>query len=378
MNKEAIRITMLAILGSISIMPLLILPTVVGALVDLASFTESEAGWTAAVGGLGGAIGAIVIALRIRHLNPRKLAIIGLIAMIFFDALSMLVGEVPTSVFITFRALSGLGGAAVYAAVMTSYASMPNSERGYGIFMVLQFGLSAAGLYALPMIIPNIGVSGLYIGMAVIALVGFTMVSSVMTRSAEANEPAIDISQLIKPAAILAMIGIGLFEAANNMHFTYAERIGVNFAIDHETIGEMLGFATLLGMAAAFAVVWLGDRFGELKPILAALLTVCVGLLILNQGSSESVYLITMCMLSVAWAFGMPYFQAFEAKLDPDGSVVVAGGFFTSGGAALGPAVAATMVVPGDYSAVLLAAVGFYVVTAFLMIAAARLVSIKV
>ena len=69
----------------------------------------------------------------------------------------------------------------------------------------------------------------------------------------------------------------------------------------------------------------------------------------------------------------MPYFQAFEAKLDPDGSVVVAGGFFTSAGAALGPAIAATVVTPGDYSAVLLIAIGIYIVVAGLMIAAARL-----
>lgn len=373
MSNNGLGIFRLAVLGSISIMPLLILPTVVGALVDLASFTESEAGWVAAVGGMGGAIGAILIALRIRHLNPRKLAIAGLAAMVLFDAGSMMVGSIPTSIFIALRMLSGFSGAAVYAAVMTSYAAMPNSERGYGVFMMLQFGLSAVGLYGLPIILPDIGVSGIYAGMALLALLAFTLVSAVMTRSAEAGEPAFDISRLVKPAAILAMVGIGLFEAANNMHFTYAERIGVNFSIGHETVGEILGIATILGMAAAFAVVWLGDRYGELKPMLVALLTVCVGLAILNYGSGTSIYFVTMCMLSVAWAFGMPYFQAFEAKLDPDGSVVVAGGFFTSAGGAFGPAFAAMLVAPGDYSGVLLAAIGIYVVTGLLMIAAARL-----
>jgi MFS family permease len=121
------------------------------------------------------------------------------------------------------------------------------------------------------------------------------------------------------------------------------------------------------------AVVWLGDRFGELRPIIASLILACVGLALLNYGSGTHLYLITMCMLSIAWAFGMPYFQAFEAKLDPDGSVVVAGGFFTSSGGALGPAIAATLVVPGDYSAVLLFAIGIYVVVAVLMIAAAKM-----
>ena len=74
----------------------------------------------------------------------------------------------------------------------------------------------------------------------------------------------------------------------------------------------------------------------------------------------------------MAWAFGLPYFQAFEARLDPGGSVVVAGGFFTSVGAAIGPALAATLVRPGDYSWVILASIGIYLAVAVLMYAAAR------
>ena len=249
---------------------------------------------------------------------------------------------------------------------------MPNSERGYGVFMVLQFGLSALGLYVLPMIIFDIGMGGLYLGMALIALAGLSLTPAVIKRVTAANEPAIDISQLIKPAAILAMVGIGLFEAANNMHFTYAERIGINLSVGHERVGQVLGFATLLGMGAALAVVWLGDRYGELKPIWVSLIVVSLGLVMLDQAAGEGAYWVTMCMLSVAWAFGMPYFQAFEARLDPEGSVVVAGGFFTSVGGGLGPAIAAMVVAPGNYSTVLWVAIGFYAVTAVLMSAAAR------
>ena len=91
MQGDAIRITRLAVLGSISISPLLILPTMVGALVDYADFTESQAGWVAAVGSAGNALAAIMIGLRIRHLDPRKLAVAGMIALGTFDALSMLV-----------------------------------------------------------------------------------------------------------------------------------------------------------------------------------------------------------------------------------------------------------------------------------------------
>ena len=375
MKNDMIRMVRLSVLGSVAILPLLVLPTMVGALVDYAGFSESEAGWVAAVGGMGGALAAIVIALRIRHLDPRWLAVIGLSALAVFDGVSMFVTNLPVPVFLGFRALSGVGGAAAYAAVMATIASMPNSERGYGVFMMLQFGLSALGLYALPLVLPSIGVTGMYAGAAALAIVALSQVPAVAGRTATVSEPAIEFHMLIKPAALLAMLAIGLFEASNNMHFTFAERLGVSLALDDYRIGQILSIATVLGIPAAFAVVWLGDRLGQVRPILVSLAISVFALAWLLDTSDTAAYIIAMCALSVAWAFGMPYFQAFEARLDPGGSVVVAGGFFTSVGGAAGPALAAIYVAPDDYSDVLLVPIIIYIAVACLMILASRLAS---
>lgn len=372
MHAETMRLVRLAVLGSISILPLLILPSMVGALVDGAGLSESQAGWVAAVGSFGGALAAIAIALRIRHLDPRRLAVIGLVGLAVFDGASALVHSLPVGVFLALRALSGVCGAAAYAAVMSTYASLPNSERGYGMFTVFQFGLSGLGLYVLPLALPSIGVAGLYLGLSLAALLGLTQTAPVIRREVAVEEPALELHLLVRPAAVLAMVGIGLFETANNMHFTYAERIGVNFGLPDLEIGTILAVASFLGIPAAFAVVWLGDRFGELRPILVALTVAVIGLLLLLNGTGDAVYGISMCLLGMAWAFGLPYFQAFEARLDPGGSVVVAGGFFTSVGAALGPALAATLVRPGDYSWVIVTSIGIYLAVAVLMHAAAR------
>ncbi len=375
MASEQIRIIRLSLLGSVSILPLLVLPTMVGALVDYADFTESEAGWVAALGGMGGALAAIVIALRIRHLDPRKLAVVGLIALALFDATSMLVGQLPVWMFLTLRALSGVGGAAAYAAVMATIAAMPNAERGYGIFMVFQFALSAIGLYVLPQVLPNINVTGMYLVLAVAAVLALSQTGSVIRRTARVEESSIEIHMLLKPAAVLAMLGIGLFEVANNMHFTYAERIGVSFALPDYRVGEILAIATIIGIPAAFGVVWLGNRYGQLRPITAALFLAISALTLLIFWSGTAVYVVAMCALSVAWAFGLPYFQAFEARLDPGGSVVVAGGFFTAMGGAAGPALAASLVAPNYYADVLLGAIVIYLVAAGLMVVASRLVA---
>ena len=76
---ETLQTIRASILGSVALLPLLVLPTMVGALVDHAGFTEAEAGWVASVGFAGSALGAIIAGLRIRHFDPRLLAVIGLL-----------------------------------------------------------------------------------------------------------------------------------------------------------------------------------------------------------------------------------------------------------------------------------------------------------
>ena len=360
MQTETMRIVRASIIGSVSILPILILPIMVGALVDHAGFTEAAAGWVAAVGFAGSALGALAVGLRIQHLDPRKLAVLGLIILTVFDAASTLVSQLPVWLFVTLRFMSGVGGAITYAAVMTTIAATNNPARGYGIFMVFQFGLGAVLLYGLPLVLPDIGVAGMYLSMAAAAAFSLLLKGSVMHREAAVEDAAIEMHMLIKPAAILAMVGIGLYETANFMQYTYADRIGVGFGLTEYQIGEILGFSMLIGIPAALTVVWISDRFGQLAPLTAALILSIAALTALLFPSGAVTYVAAMCAFGFAWAFGLAYFYAIEARIDPGGSVVVVGGFFSACGNTAGPAIAATLVSPRGYDDVLVAAIGIF------------------
>ena len=373
MQAETLRIIRASVLGSVAILPILILPSLVGALVDYSAFTEAEAGWVVAVGFAGSALGAITAGLRIQHLDPRNLAVLGLLTLAIFDAASMLVNQLPTWLFLTLRFISGIGGAVAYAAVMASIAATSNPERGYGIFMVFQFGISAIGLYGLPQVLADIGTVGTFLMMASAAASSLLLKNSVIHRPAVVEDAAIEIHMLIKPAAILAMLGIGFYETANFMHYTYADRIGVSLALPDYRIGEILGTASLLGIPAALIVVWIGDRFGQLRPLLFAVSLSIAAIASLLFPTGTSTYVASMAALGFAWSFGLPFFYAVEARLDPGGSVVVVGGFFTALGSVAGPALAATLVTPGGYGNVLVTAMGLYVLVMGLMVFATRL-----
>ena len=368
--EQAARTSLLALLGSIALFPLLVLPVIVGGFVDHIGLTESEAGWATAIGALGAALAAIPVSLMIHHLDLRRLALSGLITMALADGLSMTAASIPAWSFFLLRFLSGVGAACVYASVMSAFASWKEPDRAYGLFMAVQFALSAAGLYGLPLILPVIGIAGLYASITAIdlgAIVLTTRLPGSRERKGAGAQAPLEWRVILRRTSLVCLLGIGLFEAANMSHFAYAERIGVSFSLDAGRIGVILGVATVVGIPGAFAVVWLGDRFGHFKPIAIAVACQVTALFLLLEGTGQSTYVIAMCLLSIAWAFAMPYFQAIEAKLDPGGSVVVAGGFATGMGAAVGPAVAAMLVMPGRYAGVYVAAMTTYLVVVGLM-----------
>ena len=364
------RIFALSILGSVAIVPLLVLPVMVGSFVDYLGMTESIAGWAASASFLGGALAAFVLSLRIHQLDLRRLAWAGLLVMLVCDAACIAAASLPTWTFFALRFFSGVGAAGAYASVIAAFARTREPDRAYGLFMAIQFAGSAVGLYGLPFLLPHTGIGGLYITFVITELVALSFVGSLPDRNerqAQAVPDMIEWRILLRRTSLVCLLGICFYEAANMSHFTYAERIGLSTGLGNEQVGAVLGIATILGIPAALMVVWLGERWGHFVPVLIGASCQFLALLLLVLIPSPAVYILAMCMLASAWAFSLPYFQAIEAELDPGGSVVVAGGFATSLGGFIGPATAAILVLPGAYNNMLMAAGGTYVLVIGLM-----------
>jgi len=369
-NDSLTRTSLLALLGSITLMPLLVLPVMVGSYVDFLGLTESEAGYLASAGFLGSAIAAIYISLRIHHLDLRKLAYTGLTLMILADGVSITAAHLPFWVLVAMRFVSGVGGAATYASVMSAYAGWREPDRAYGLFMSFQFLFSAIGLYGLPWMLTDSGISGMFALFAMLDVVALGLVSrlpAVHERSGTGFAAKLEWRVIIGGTSLMCLFGIGLFEAANMANFAYSERMGMSFGLSSQETGTVLGLVTVLGIPAAFGVFLLGSRFGRFLPILVAVLAQGIASVLLLTGEGQPAYVIAMVIMALGWAFALPYFQAIEAKIDPAGSVVVAGGFATAAGDFAGPAMAASLVSPGDYRNMLFAAIAAYLLVVILI-----------
>ncbi len=368
MNRISLQTLALSMIGALALMPLLILPSLVGAVIDYAGLSESQAGYMVAAGTAGGALAAITVALRVHRVNLRRMTMICLVLLVVFDLLAALINVIPFEALLLLRLISGILAACAYAAVMATFARSEHPELGFAWFVVLQFAISGLALYTLPMVLPSIGAKGLFVGLAVAAVLVLPLIGNIASGEHAVETDTVELDSLLKPAALMVLAAFGLSEAANLMHYTYSERIGLSTGLTSEQVGMVMGVVSLLGLPAGMAVVFLGDRLGLRWPIAISLCVSITGLAILLVPNTGHLgYWIAMTLLSMAWAFGIPYFQAAEAKLDPGGSVVVAGGFVTNTGSALGPAFAAWLVGRGGYSSVVFSSIVLYLLVGVLV-----------
>ena len=368
------RFVVFSVIGSITLMPLLVLPAMVGILVDTGSMSDSSAGWGAALGSFAAAIVGFALSLKIHGADLRKAARISLSLGILADlASAFAVGD--NAGFFAARIFSGFGLGAAYVAALSAFSREDDYDRGFGIFVTLQFIVSGVGLYLIPVYSDVLQAKGLFLMFAflntiALCLTGFLPSDKDTTQTTSTSLSEIRI--LLTRAAMLAVLGYMVFEAANNAQFAYVERFGVDLSLSHNEIGVSLLIASLVGIPGAFSIVLMGQRFGTVGPLALGIGLSCLGLFVLINSSTYSGYFFGSCLLGFAWAFSLPFIQTLLASIDRQGSVIAAGSSLATFGSALGPAAAAEVVRGGNYVGVFVLSICFFVAAIVIFSLAAR------
>ena len=366
-------------IGTVALMPLLVLPAMIGVLVDNAAMSDASAGASASLHFLAGATVGLVTALRIHHLNLRRVTALALLAAIVCDVTSGITAG-DNQLFFAARAAAGMGLGVAYVAAASAFARYDDFERGYGLFITMQFIVSGLGLYIVPVYADELGTTGLFFGFVILELLALLMsVALPGLQSAPSQGVANDVEgqvselgNLLTATAIFAVLGFAIFEAANNAQFTYIERFGVALDIADADIGFSLFIASLAGIPGAFAIVIVGCRFGTLLPLLLGIGLGIAGMLILIGAETYAVYFIGSCCMGFSWAFCLPFIQTLLATIDRKGSVIAAGSSISTFGSAAGPGIAALIVTGGNYANVFRLSILFFVLSAVLFVYAAR------
>jgi predicted MFS family arabinose efflux permease len=360
------RFGVYSVLGCLTLLNLLVLPAMVGVLTDHTLLTEAQSGWAASVNFLAASMIALFMALRMHRLHLRHVAIAGLILAAASDLTSAHAAD-NLQAFLASRFMAGIGAGAAYTAVMAAFARLPEVDRGYGVFITLQFIVSGLGLYILPVYAAVLGYKGMFFAFAALEIAAVVLCFSLPGKAlpSEPHDGSVlkrtELQVLLAASTLLGVLGFAVFEAANVAQFTYVERLGVALDLSDHQIGLVLGIGSLAGIPGAFAIVLMGRRFGRIKPLGLGIALAITGLMLLIKTEAFALYMTGSCLLGFSWAFCLPYIQGLLAELDSRGSAVAAGAAASTVGGAIGPGLAALFVGDGLYDRVFVMAIALFI-----------------
>jgi len=350
------RFGLLSVIGCIPLMPLLVLPAMVGTLIDETSLTEAQAGWSASLNFLGGAIIAGLMALRMHRLDLSKVAAVGFLVAAIGDGLSgFSAGHAPLFLFVRF--CTGVGAGAAYTSVLAAFARLPDVNRGYAVFITLQFTISGLGLFLLPVFSQYLGANGMFLSIAALNVMGLLLSSNLPGRAVRSDAAQVgrtELHVLLAWATVLGALGFLIFEAALVAQYTYIERLGVSLAFSDQQVGSALLIASLTAIPGALSIILLGARVGRMGGLGFGVAVAIAGLVMMISTVQFLPYVLGAALITFAWAFCLPYIQGLMAALDPHGSAAALGSASSTIGGAIGPGLAALVVGAGTYQHVMM------------------------
>ena len=365
MNPNGIvAIVIVCFVGMLGLMPLAILPLFIGSLVDNLGMTAEASGTVVSVNLLGNALGVLLVSILLRFLSLRQFIYVGALLALSAELLSLYLDSSYIE-YLFVRLLSGFGGGIVTGAAVNWIATRPKPDRGFGLLICNQFFLGALLFYILPDIIAKRGVEvfyWLFIVSAVVSIMGsFSLGTDKGNIEPEAAESVDNGVVLEKRSIAKGLLAIALFEIAASGIWAFVERMGLDWNLTFEAIGNALSIGTLFGIPGSLLVVYLGARWGRGLPILYGAIACIVGLAVFLTGIQTLwIYILGLIVFNAGWSFTIPYIQAVQAELDPKGRVAVIGMFVVLLAIAIGPFVFGLLIGDRGYNSAIIFACALF------------------
>jgi len=339
-------------IGIAAASPVILLPIVVGAMIDTLGISAREAGLVAAAEMLGAGVATLALSLRVHSWN-RRMIILCALGLFILANLTAILAESWTAL-AAIRFVAGIGGATTAATVNAALAGTRNPDRSFGLFIMSALTLAVVGLPGLSFVTAVWGLSGAYVAFAILGAIAllaaprFPLFNGV--RAAIGHKSG----QVARGRAAVALLAILIYFIGQGAVWTYLERIGVYAGIDATRVGGALGIAHIAGVIGAALAAWFGKRFGRARPMIAGFLVSFASVYLLGGSASYAAYLGAAGFFAFAWYFTLSYFFGLKSALDPSGRIIVLAVTMQAAGLAIGPAVAGMLVIGSDYTWVVL------------------------
>ncbi len=266
---------------------IILMPMLVGGVIDDFGFSEQQAGYLAATEGIGLMVSVLAAALWIRKTSWTTVLLFAFSSTALLNIVSANLNEF-LPLLIT-RLLAGLACGSIFAIAVAALGDNRQPDRAFGIAQVVQGVMMFLAFAGAPFLLQQWTVSGLYY---MLAAASTLMMLTLWHYPSAGAERAADNADNIDGDSSTGLIWIGLIASflffANIFGFwAYIERMGQAAGLTTETIGWALGLSQFAAILGAGTAALAGDRYGRAIPLIVALVGLTTTLwLLVGQFSS--------------------------------------------------------------------------------------------
>ena len=340
-------------------------PGFVQGLVEYLGLTEQAAGYVASAEMFGIAATTVLLSVIAERVSWRNFLVASTLLCAGGNFAS--IGQADPEVLAAIRFVTGIGSGGLISLTFTMAGLTERTDRNFGLIIVWVLTYGAFGLLAMPSAYQLVGMNG------VLAFFGLFCASSLlfirfMPDSGHAHANAdrhYEYSATIRRVSLAAIL---LYNIAIGIVWAYLFLVGLEAGMGEQSVANALTASQFLGIAGAFLVVVFEKRFGRVWPLVVGIVGIAGFIYLLVGDLRPSGFWIAVCGFNFLWNLSMPYLLATLAQFDYRGRTVVHGVSMQMIGLAIGPFMAAQLLVRGGYDLVNVAGAILFVAAALVIL----------
>ncbi len=284
------------------------MPMLVGSLADTLGFNEQQLGWLASADLMGIFVASIAASLLVNRVNRQLLVYIGISVAILANFSSTIFHDFNT--LFTIRIISGIGGGLCYSVGVATIAGTHKTARNFSILLFVLVAVNAIELYTFPTISDNWGVNGIFLFFCAAFVMTYFFVRWLPSSNKESidQDSASDAHQASKvsiPAWIpwLCLTAVACVYINVGAFWAFIERLGVDASLSDDFISNTLALGTLFTLSGCAIATWMGNKFGQSKPLIAAFVLMTAILFLLAFSVTPVIYVVAATVFNFCWLF---------------------------------------------------------------------------
>jgi len=294
------------------------IPVISTAWVTKLGFTEVEVGRVAGMDLGGLAAGSVFTAWIIQKVNRRILVFFGIIIAVAANALCIRYVDYETVLYLRF--ISGFGSGIYTSVAVAVFGMSIRPALAYNL-MLFSFAFSQA----LEMqVLPQLSMNGIYTAFIVCFLItipflGWLQSYPVSRNSDQTHAQPQRKNKKLSLVPWICLFAIFLTYINIGAYWTYIELAALDANTNADLVGSTLVWASFCSLLGCFIATLLSNRFGLIRPLLIALITMATGVGLLSFGITEPKFLMSVFTFNLLWIFTDVYQMGSLANFDDGG-----------------------------------------------------------